>query len=356
MLNNNIKKNNRHNNNHYYNEKKIAFLLLTYEDHIQADNIKDFLENGNIYVHPKYPDKVNSYLKNYIIDNLIETKWGDISIVEAELNLLKESFNNINNQWFILMSDTCFPLMSFEQLYNNLFNIKKFNFNSFLFLTDYFNKNGYNYYKSSQFWILNRNDVELILNKKDKYIQLFNNFKHNSSSAYDELFFLTLLMNEYNLFYKFNNIMVNYNKWINFSFNKHPFYINKLTEVDENIIQEKNCFFVRKITNTFTPNYITNLKKNIVIIYIDSDIESNKNNKNNKISNIINKYTNDNDIIIFYSDNAKKYITNELISMSILCINVIYKIYKESYILFKINNADFFNQWSNILFEEIYFK
>ena len=34
------------------------------------------------------------------------------------------------------------------------------------------------------------------------------------------LFFLTLLMNEHNLDYIFNNHMINYSKWINFNFNK----------------------------------------------------------------------------------------------------------------------------------------
>jgi hypothetical protein len=67
-----------------------AFLLLTYSEHIQVENIKDFLMNGNIYVHPKYPNEIKSYLKDYIIDDLVKTDWGNINLVQAEINLLKK--------------------------------------------------------------------------------------------------------------------------------------------------------------------------------------------------------------------------------------------------------------------------
>ncbi len=330
------------------NHKKIAFLLLTYGDHIQSENIKNFLENGNIYVHPKYPKEVHSYLKNYIIENLVETKWGDFSIVNAELNLLEESYKNKENEWFILMSDTCFPLKSFVQLKNILFNKNnnKKNNNyinkSFFLLNGYFNKNNINFYKSSQFWILNRDDVKTILDKKNKYINIFNKTKITDAAS-DELFFLTLLMNEHNLDYIFNNHMINYSKWINFTFNKHPFIINKLTKIDEDFIINNKCLFIRKISKTFSPIYDNKLKDTLTVFYIDKKI-------NNINTYINNKNT---DIIIFYSDNVKDYISEKLIASSLLSINVIYKIYKESYVLFKINNQKYFNQWSNVIFKEI---
>ena len=137
----------------------IAFLLLTYGDHIQFKNIKQFLNKGNIYVHPKYPNQIKSYLKDYIINNLVETQWGDISIVEAEINLLKKSFENTNNEWFILMSDTCYPLINYNNLLTSLNNINL----SIFFLVGFFIVKDVNIYKSSQFWILKRTDVEIIL-------------------------------------------------------------------------------------------------------------------------------------------------------------------------------------------------
>ncbi len=340
------------NNNDISKKKsKIAFLLLTYEDHIQANAIQSYLENGNIYVHPKDPTKVISYLKDHIINNLIETKWGDISIVKAELNLLKESFKNEENKWFILMSDTCYPLKTYTQI-DNILNYKKNSNNRSSFsLTGYFNENGVNYYKSSQFWILNRKDTQTILENANKYIKIFNEGKYGVAAP-DELFFLTLLMNEHNLDFKFNNVATTYSKWINLTYNKHPFLINKLTCVDKDIIMDNDSFFVRKITKSFIPIYDHNLKDTLTVLYIDEPCNNNGKNILNKTKKYINNNSNT-DLIIFFSDNARKYMTDGLMSSSIMCINVIYKIYKESYILFKINNDKFLKQWKNIVFEEI---
>jgi outer membrane protein TolC len=75
----------------------IAFLFLTYDNFTNNTIIKKFIKNQNIYIHPKYPNNVNKEFKSYIIKNLIDTKWGEYSIVDATLNLLKEAFNVTNN-------------------------------------------------------------------------------------------------------------------------------------------------------------------------------------------------------------------------------------------------------------------
>ena len=66
----------------------IAFLLLTKNDYLHVHNLSNFLKNGNVYVHPKYPNKVNSYLKFLILSDLVETSWGNLNIVDAEYNFL----------------------------------------------------------------------------------------------------------------------------------------------------------------------------------------------------------------------------------------------------------------------------
>ena len=317
----------------------IAFLLLTYEEHIQSENIKNFLINGNIYVHPKYPDKINSYLKDYIIEDLFETDWGNINIVQAEINLLKESFKNENNEWFILMSDTCYPMINYNQLLSKLNNINLSCFN----VTAFFIVDNIKIYKTSQFWILKRIDVEIILKHYNKYIDFFNK-EHNTiqynNGVPDETFFLTILMNECKNYMFYNNNTTFVRK-INLINNLHPFTINKLTYYDIELV--KKSYFIRKVSNTFSDNIYQN-NINLVIIYLDKIINKE-----------IEKYVDDNiiDIIVFYSDNVKKSLPLELMKKSLYSINIYYKTYYEAYILFKIDSNQLFSQWKNISFVEI---
>jgi len=326
-----------------------AFLLLTYSEHIQVENIKEFLMKGNIYVHPKYPDEIKSYLKDYIIDDLVETDWGNINIVEAEINLLKKSFENEKNEWFVLMSGTCFPIISYNKMIDNLNNINL----SCFFLNGFFSIKEKYIYKSSQFWILKRTDVKIVLKYYEKYVDFFKKNKnelHQNNSVPDEIFFLTLLMNECNN-YQFNDSMKTYVRWIYLTSNKHPFTINKLTKYD--IISSEKSYFIRKVSDTFSSKVYYNNTK-LVIMYIDkldNNIHKSEKNKNNNIK----KYINDNsiDIIVFYSDYSKIFIPNELFNKSLYSMNIYYKIYYETYILFKIKYSELLSQWSNIEFVKI---
>ena len=76
---------------------EYAFLYLTYNE--PNKSIKYLIKKGyNIYIHSK--NKINKY-KEYVIPNIIETEWGQMSIVNAEINLLKEDYNNNNNKYFM---------------------------------------------------------------------------------------------------------------------------------------------------------------------------------------------------------------------------------------------------------------
>jgi hypothetical protein len=313
----------------------IAFLLLTRNDHLHINKISSFLKNGNIYVHPKYPNQVKSFLKNYIINDLVETKWGKLSIVNAEYNLLKTAFNNTNNKWFILMSESCYPLISYNKLLKEI-NVKN---KSHIFLTTYFTLDNMNFFKASQFWILKRDDVEIILKYYNKYYNLF--LKYNSKirvGVPDETFFITLLMNEIKD-YDFINIKLTFTRWLYVTHTLHPFVFNKLTKMDKKYIKNDNSYFIRKTGISFDLNTYKN-KNNLIIYYIDN--LSNKNIKN--MENIINN--NDTDYIIFYSDYAK--IPRHIIERSIYMINIYYKNEDISIKLFKILYQEVLSQWKNI--------
>jgi hypothetical protein len=163
--------------------KKIAFCFLIY-DNINHENLWNlFFKNidrdkYNIYIHYKY-NKPLKYFDQYKIDNCIETKWGDISLVHAQNLLLNKAIMDHNNEHFIFISNSCIPLKSFYYIYNYLDN--KYSYFQIINQKQCFprcNKT-LNFIdkkyiqKASQWCILNRKHTELMLNDTD-YIDWFN--------------------------------------------------------------------------------------------------------------------------------------------------------------------------------------
>ena len=193
----------------------ICLLFLTYSNITHIDAYDSYLENCNIYIHPKYPENVVSSLKKYIIPTLIETKWGDKSIIHATLELLKESYKNNDNKWFILCSEDMFPLVNYTNLSQYLTSQK---YSIFDVMDN--SKN-----KTSQFWALKRDDVSKILSNKSRWNEIFDRIP--KKTAVDELFFLPLLkLIDPN--YKFTNSKFCYVKWFKNFISKHPTTFNCL--------------------------------------------------------------------------------------------------------------------------------
>ena len=70
----------------------------------------------NIYIHPKYPEKL-TWKKKCMIKNLKETSWGHIT--EAEIELLKTAYQNEDNYKFITISD--FLIINYSEVDNSDF-------------------------------------------------------------------------------------------------------------------------------------------------------------------------------------------------------------------------------------------
>lgn len=254
----------------------FAFLFLVNNDINFSSRYKHFFKNNNIYIHPKYPKEVHKDFQKYIIDKLIDTAWGTISIVDATINLLEQAYLNKDNEWFILLSQDSYPLYKQEHFYERFTKILN---NSQLSIFNYKEKKGI-LWKTSQWFILNRKDVKIILENHIKYKKTF---KKPKLDAPDEVFFLSLL-NYYVTNYKFINSAVMYDRWI-IEILKHPIIFNKITLQDIKIIKKQNSLFIRKVGTKFTVKpYIP--KKNLYILTIGDKTNQEKNYKYMKDNNL----------------------------------------------------------------------
>jgi hypothetical protein len=249
--------------------KKIAFLFLTLND-VNFPKIWDEYFEGHenqytIYIHPKYPDQV-TWRKENVISNLKETAWGFIT--KAYYELMREAVRNKENYKFITLSETCVPIQSFDNLYEELtkdneswiklMKITPYKFNQVL------KKTPGNFIHHYARFCLSRHHLKKILINKEKL-----EFFHNMHIG-DE-YLLTVL---YPL-KKFKNIEVIFDDW-EYTDKLRATIKNKIKKLYEQ--QEKN----KKINNNIKINKLQEEFKKIsghpkTIINVKDDLESIKN-------------------------------------------------------------------------------
>ena len=297
----------------------LAFLYLTHDNTNKTVNY--LIKNGfNIYIHPK--NIVDDKYKKYVIKNIIQTEWAKFSIVEATNNLLKEAIKNEDNKYFILCSQDSFLLQN-----KNILNKYNEKLSSFNYVNSY-----QNLYKTSQWWILNRIDAEIICTTENKYKNIFKNIK--LQGAPDENYFLSVLQRE-NKLYKYNNVINIYIRWIKANIILHPITFNKLTNYDIIDIKRQNCMFIRKTLLTFTIKKIKP-QEELYIIYIGTETDFTK----------LEKYYNKDYILLNIISIDK--INKNILDNCILCLNTQYYLYQEHLSSFIKNETKYLNQWKYI--------
>lgn len=111
------------------NVPKLAFMFLTYGLPLRHKIWQSYIQEdrANIYIHPKNKDVCmqNIFYKKYIIPKTVKTNWGGLSLVQATLNLIEQALEDEDNSHFILLSDSCLPIMSFFELYGKISNMHK---------------------------------------------------------------------------------------------------------------------------------------------------------------------------------------------------------------------------------------
>lgn len=226
----------------------IALLFLTYDNiyHLDEYKKKGYFSDCNIYIHPKKRQDVIPSLHKYIISENVPTEWGQISIVEATLALLKNAVVNQNNEWFVLLAQDSYPLHTSQEVQQKLSNGTLSIFDDMPFPNQ-------PYKKASQWWILNREDVNTVIKHFEEFSTRHNKFKSIQNAAVDEVFFLSLLTSV-NTNYRYKNKKTHLLHWLTDTGSFHPTIFNRLLPVDNEVITADDPFFVRKTLKSFTPD------------------------------------------------------------------------------------------------------
>ena len=102
--------------------KKIAFCFLIYDSINHEELWKKFFKNVDqkkytIYIHYK-ENKPMKYFEKYKLPKCLDTRWGELSLVKASNMLFKTAYeDDPQNYKFILLSNSCIPLASFDKIY-----------------------------------------------------------------------------------------------------------------------------------------------------------------------------------------------------------------------------------------------
>jgi len=272
--------------------EKIGFLFLTRGEHHNISIWESYFENVDpsrykILVHSKEPNTLLSPLwkqQNSSILRSIPTAWGTISLVKATLCLLQMAVTDPLIKKFILLSESCIPMSSFDLLYDCLHEESN---RSRIYWSYGKNHDRYhfikgnisqvipiaNWMKQSQWMCLDRKHVSLLflpIHQK-RLLKTLEDFSY--CPAPDEHFFI-------NYFIHFLKIhpseFINYpNTYVDWNVScKHPKLFGYVPSDLVLYCREKKIFFARK----FAPLRLSQeeifdliqIKKNIDLDFFDS--------------------------------------------------------------------------------------
>lgn len=236
---------------------KIAFMFLITNDVKKTDLWQIFFNNADenkytIFVNNKNNMQCNFFNKYIIKNRYIDTNWGNISIVKATIELLKTAYEDQNNKYFILLSDSCLPLYNFITIYNDIIKYDK------SIISCYKNNNKYinmEYeFRQHQWMILDRNLAHFFIN---------NNFfkEYENVILADEYYFINICKKNNLPFYDGTITYVKHYKYRTKKHGNTHEYKNNISYKQINNIRNKCVLFFRKVNDKckFPKKYINDL-------------------------------------------------------------------------------------------------
>lgn len=81
-----------------------------------------FQEHFRLFIHPKFENQLSIDLREKCIPrNLrVNTKWGHVSLVDAELSLISYAFQNPDIDYFLLLSENHIPLLPWDKIWEQI--------------------------------------------------------------------------------------------------------------------------------------------------------------------------------------------------------------------------------------------
>jgi hypothetical protein len=214
----------------------IAFLCLSYTGMNPA--LRD-AKLPNVFLNTKEPQDGAFHF---------DTKWGDPSLVEATLSLLKEALKE-NHAWFMLISHDSYPLKTYAEMVDALETQTKSMF-------DLMEEDGL-VFKTSQWWCMTRSDAEAVV-KHETAFKTYLKEVPFPRGAWDEYYFLSCLKH-LNPVYTFTQAKPVYVEWLSneAGVQKHPITFGRRLATDSfddsfSSGSLGDSFFVRKTTLAFT--------------------------------------------------------------------------------------------------------
>ncbi len=125
--------------------EKVAILLLAHKNPLQVKRLVNLFDEGlfDFYIHLDLKANLADYKIDksnvYYINNRVSVNWGDNTIAEAMVNLLKESSKK-KYIHYTLLSGQDYLIKSSKELYDFLSQNRDYNFNTLIEKTPKFNK------------------------------------------------------------------------------------------------------------------------------------------------------------------------------------------------------------------------
>lgn len=104
---------------------KLGLLFLTLEDVNHPEIWREFVAEApdsiRVFSHPKFPERISGgLLEGTAINDRVDTKWGDISLVRATRAMLLEALKDESITHFALVSENCVPVKPLPDILKRL--------------------------------------------------------------------------------------------------------------------------------------------------------------------------------------------------------------------------------------------
>lgn len=237
-------------------QARVAFLFLTRAGLYCEGLWRAFFKGVPQHLYTRYAHSKDhtaaGLLRPLQIPHRISTQWGDISLVRATMLLYEAALRDPSNRYFILVSESCVPVVDFRELYASL-KRDLGETRSFLAYRHIGNRRDRykllhpsikqripwpQFYSQHQWMILNRPHVELLL--QHEMTERFQDVH-----AVDEHYVVTLLL----LLNRLGECIQRKTSFCDWSerTQMHPRVYDALTPSLLKEARTRGCFFLRKV-------------------------------------------------------------------------------------------------------------